>query len=305
MSSTVTTSKTVPSQGTGNQAIPQVLPRLPEKPIVTIQPRDAWTALNLRELWHYRELLYFLIWRDVKVRYKQTVFGVTWVVMQPLLSTIVFTILLGKLARVPSNGVPYPLLVFAGLLPWTFFSIALGTASTSLVANAHLITKIYFPRMLIPTAVVAARLLDCFISFIVLIGLMIFYHVPFAPRMFFLPLLMILAALLTVAVAIWTAAMNVKYRDVGVALPFLIQLLMFASPVVYPSSLIYEHTNSLGRFIFNLNPLVGIIDNLRALLLGLPFNWIAFGMSFAVTSLLLFVAAFEFRRLERGFADVV
>jgi lipopolysaccharide transport system permease protein len=308
MSSTVTTAETVPPQDTENQTIASeaLLPTLPEKPVVTIQARSAWTLMDFRELWHYRELLYFLTWRDVKVRYKQTILGVAWVVLQPVLSTIIFTIFLGRLARVPSDGVPYALLVFAGLLPWTFFATALTTASVSLVNHAHLITKTYFPRMMIPVATICARLLDFSISFVVLMGLMIIYHVPFSARLLGILPLLILTALLTTAVGVWASAINVKYRDVGVAIPVLTQLWMFASPVVYPSTLIYSsHLSPIWKFVYSLNPLVGIVDNFRALLFGLPFNWSGLWVSVSVTLVLLVIAAFEFRRMERIFADVV
>jgi lipopolysaccharide transport system permease protein len=279
---------------------------LPDQPLVTIEPTKVWSALNLRDIWHYRELFYFLIWRDIKVRYKQTVIGIAWVIMQPLLSTFIFTLFLGYLARVPSDGAPYPLFVFAGLLPWTFFSGAVVGASGSLVSSANLITKVYFPRMIIPAAAVGARLVDFAIAFGALIVLMLYYGMPLTWRLLSLPLLVILVTLLAVAIGMWMSAINVQYRDVGVALPVLVQFWMFASPVVYSSTLISSHPSaSRWKFFYMLNPLVGIIDNFRAAILGSPFNWPALGVSAALTLILLIAAAFHFRRIEKGFADVI
>ena len=288
---------------------PQLSPppvQLPDKPVVTIQRGKGWSALNLKELWDFRELLYFFTWRDVKVRYKQTAIGVLWIVIQPVLLTLTFSILFGKLARVPSDGVPYALLAFSGLIPWTFFSSALLTASNSLVGHAHLITKVYFPRMLIPTAGVAGRLIDFLVSFIVFAALMIYYGVGFSPRIILIPFLVLLTAVFALAVGTWTSAMNVKYRDIGVAMPIVNLLWMFASPVVYPSSLIYAQvTNPIWRFVYTLNPLVGIIDNFRAAIFGTPFNWPALLSTVVISMVLLVYAAFEFKRMERGFADIV
>lgn len=305
MSSTVTTSGPT-SQNTQTPSSEFLLPTLPEKPVVTIEPRSAWSTTNFQELWHYRELLYFLTWRDVKVRYKQTMLGVAWVIMQPVLTTIIFTIFLGRLARIPSDGLPYPLLIFAGLLPWTFFSTAVASATTSLVSNSNLITKIYFPRLIIPGGAIAGRLLDFVISFALLIGMMFYYRVPVGPKLFALPLLVLLTTLLSAAVGIWASALNVKYRDIGVAIPVLMQLWMFASPIVYPSSLVYAtKISSTWKLLYSLNPVVGIVDNFRAALFGLPFNWTALWFSIGVTLVLMVIAAFEFRRMEKGFADVV
>ena len=288
---------------------PQVqspLGELPDKPLVTIQRGTGWRAVDLKELWQFRELLYFLTWRDVKVRYKQTAIGVVWIVLQPLLMTLTFSVLFGRLARVPSDGVPYPLLAFSGLLPWTFFSSALLTASNSLVGHAYMITKVYFPRMIIPGAAVAGRVIDLLVSFAAFTVLMIYYGVQFTPRMFLIPVLVLLTALFALGVGMWTSAMNVKYRDIGVALPIVTMLWMFASPVVYPSSLVYDHVRRpLWRFVYTLNPLVGIIDNFRAALFGMPFNWPALISTVVITMVLLMYSAYEFKRMERGFADIV
>jgi len=279
---------------------------LPDEPLVTIQPSKSWSALNLRDIWYYRELLYFLTWRDVKVRYKQTALGVAWVVMQPLISTLVFTVFLGMLVRVPSDGIPYPLFVFMGLLPWTFFASAVTGSSNSLVGSTHLITKVYFPRMIIPCAAIGARLLDFLISFVILAALMLYYGVAPTRALLFLPVLVALVTLLALAVGMWASAINVKYRDVGVVLPVLIQTWMFVSPVVYPSSIVYSRTGASAlKWLYMANPMVGIIDNFRATLLGGPFNWPALAVSAALTLVLLVYAAYDFRRMEKSFADII
>lgn len=289
------------------RAAPPAPRPLPEEPVATIGPARPWWSLNLHELWHYRELLYFLVWRDVKVRYKQTLVGVAWVVMQPLLSTLIFTVFLGNLARVPSDGTPYPLFVFAGLLPWTFFSSAVTGAGPSLVGNSNLITKVYFPRMFIPAAAVSARMLDYLISFTVLIGLELYYGVPLTWRLLvWTPPLVALIALLAFGVGMWAAAVNVRYRDVGVALPVLIQFWMFVSPVVYPSSLIYSSSVSpVWKQLYMLNPLVGIIEGFRSVTFGRPVDLSALAFSAAVTLVVLLCAAATFRGMEKSFADVV
>jgi len=272
-----------------------------DEPLVVIEPTRSWVAIDLRDLWAYRELLYFLTWRDVKVRYKQTALGIVWVVLQPLLSTLIFTIFLGKLARVPSDGLPYPLFVFAAMLPWTFLSSAVTSCSTSLVGNANLITKIYFPRLLMPAASVAARMLDFGIAFIILIALMIYYGAAITTTILLLPLLVILVVLLALGLGIWVAGLNVKYRDVGVMLPVGLQLWMFASPVVYPSSLV----PAKYRWLYNLNPLAGILDGFRSALFAGEINWLALGISTIFIFALLVYSAYAFRRMEKGFADVI
>jgi lipopolysaccharide transport system permease protein len=272
-----------------------------DEPLVVIVPTRSWVAINLRDLWAYRELLYFLMWRDVKVRYKQTTLGIVWVVLQPLLTTLVFTIFLGKLARVPSDGIPYPLFVYAAMLPWTFFSSAVTNCSVSLVGNANLITKIYFPRLLMPAAAVAARTVDFGIAFIILIGLMVYYGVAITKTLLLLPVLVVLVVLLTLGLGIWVAGLNVKYRDIGVMLPVALQLWMFASPVVYPSSLV----PAKFQWLYHLNPLAGILDGFRASLLGQQINWGALGIATLFIFALLIYSAYAFRRMEKTFADVV
>jgi lipopolysaccharide transport system permease protein len=274
---------------------------LPDEPLVTIQPSRSWAPLNIGDLWASRELLYFLIWRDLKVRYKQSVLGIGWVIMQPLLMTVVFTIFLGKLARVPSNNIPYSLLALTGLLPWTFLSSAITGSSSSLVGNAQLITKVYFPRMLIPLAAVGARLVDFVISFIILGGMMIYYGFGVSWKIAMLPVMVLLITALALSIGMVTSALNVKYRDVGVAIPVLIQLWMFASPIVYPLELVPERWQKL----YALNPLAGIIMGFRASLLGGKFYWTPFAISVVVTVCLLVYAAYAFRRMEKNFADIV
>jgi lipopolysaccharide transport system permease protein len=274
---------------------------LPITPLVTIQPSQSWAPLNLRDLWNYRGLFYFLMWRDLKVRYKQTIFGIAWVVMQPLLMTLIFTIFLGMLARVPSDNVPYPLLAYTGLMMWTFFAGAVVMTSNSLVGNAHLITKVYFPRLLIPTATIGARLVDFGIGFIILVGMLIYYRVGLTWNMLMIPFLVLLVTLLALGLGMWTSALNVKYRDIAIALPVLIQLWMFASPVVYSSALVPP----TWRWVYELNPLAGIIEGFRASLFGQSFNWRAIGISSAITLLLLIYAAYAFRGREKTFADLI
>jgi len=275
---------------------------LPDEPLVTIQPGKSWAALDLRELWAYRELLYFLMWRDVKVRYKQAALGLAWVVMQPLLTTLILTVFLGMLARVPSDDVPYMLFVFVGLLPWSFFSSAVTNGSNSLVGSAHLITKVYFPRAVIPAAAVGARFVDFAVSAVILAGLMVYYRVqPTAAALLAVPALLALTALLALACGMITSALNVKYRDVGVAMPVVVQLWMYVSPVLYPSKLVPEG----WRWVYALNPLVGIIENFRAAVFGGPFDWRALSISAAYTAALLVCASYLFRRVEREFADVI
>ena len=277
-------------------------PDLPSEPVVTIRPDGATGRLDLRDLWQYRELLYFLTWRDVKVRYKQTALGIAWVLVQPVLMTAIFTLFLGGLARVPSEGrTPYPLFAYVGLLPWTFFSGAVLASATSVVYSSQLITKVYFPRLIIPAAAVAARLVDLAVAFVVLIGLMIIYGVTPTWSAAALPLLTVLAVLLAVGVGTFVAALNVKYRDVGIIVPVVVQLGMFVSPVVYSTSLVPER----WRGIYALNPLVGIIDGFRAALFGRPFDWGALAISAVVTVAVLVQALYVFRRMETNFADTI
>jgi len=276
---------------------------LPNEPLVVIQPSKSWVALNLRDLWSYRELLYFLTWRDVKVRYKQTLLGVAWAIMQPLFTMLIFTLFFGKLGGFDTRteGMPYPLFAFAGLLPWTFFANAVTNSSNSLVGSANLITKVYFPRMIIPGAAVAAGFVDFAISFVMLIGLMFYYKIALTATLLLLPVLVILTAALALGVGMWLSALNVKYRDIRFALPFLIQLWMFMSPIIFPTNFLPPK----WRWALALNPLTGIIEGYRSSIFGRPVDWSALGISTLIIVLLVVYASYSFRRMEKTFADIV
>jgi lipopolysaccharide transport system permease protein len=273
-----------------------------DQPLIKIRPSKGWVSLNLGDLWVYRELLYFLTLRDIKVRYKQTFLGAAWAIIQPLATMLLFTLFFGKLAKIPSDGVPYPIFAYAGLLPWTFFSNAVSNSGNSLIGSANLITKVYFPRMIIPGAAVGAGLLDFAMAFLVLGALMIYYGVALSWSVLALPLLIALTSLLALGMGMLTSALNVKYRDIRHALPFLIQLLMFASPVIYPASLMPQR----WRWVLWLNPLTGIIEGFRSSLFGKnPFDWTSLGLSTVITLAVLVYSAYTFRRMERVFADIV
>ena len=272
-----------------------------EKPLVSIRAGGKWAAIDVRSLWAYRELLYFLTWRDVKVRYKQTLLGAAWAIIQPLFTMIIFSIFFGKLAGMPSDGIPYPLFAYAGLLPWTFFSNAVNGSGNSLVGSANLITKVYFPRMIIPGAAVAAGLVDLLVAFVILIILMVYYQVGVTAHIIMLPALVVLTTLLAIGVGMWMSALNVKYRDIRYALPFAIQLCMFATPIIYPLSLVPER----WQWLLKINPLSGIIEGYRAAFFGQPFDWQSLGISTLITLVVLVYAAYDFRRMERTFADIV
>jgi lipopolysaccharide transport system permease protein len=274
---------------------------LPDEPLFSILPQHGWVALNLREHWAYRELLYFLTWRDIKVRYKQTVLGVAWAVLQPVVSMMLFTLFFGKLAHMPSDKIPYPIFAYAGLLPWTFVSNAVSGAGNSLVGSAALVTKVYFPRLIIPCAAVCAALVDFAIAAVVLFAMMIWYGLGFHWQMFMLLPLTAIAALLATAVGMWMSALNVKYRDVRYALPFLIQAWMFATPIIYPASIVPDR----WRWLLALNPLTGVIEGFRSALFGRAFYWFDFALAVALTLSAFVYSAYAFRRMERQFADVV
>jgi len=283
-----------------NQLHPEELERQ-EQPVVRIRPSGKSVGLNLRDLWAYRELLYFLTWRDVKVRYKQTAFGAAWAIIQPLFAMLIFALFFGKLAGMPSDGIPYPIFAFVGLLPWTFFANAITSSGNSLVGSSNLITKVYFPRMIIPGAAVAAGFVDFAIAFVMLALLMAYYSVSLTWHVLLLPLLIALTALLAVGVGMWTSALNVKYRDVRHALPFLVQLWFFATPIVYPTSIV----PAKWRWAMALNPMSGIIDGYRAALLGRELDARGLLMSATLIVVVLVYAAYTFRRMERTFADIV
>jgi homopolymeric O-antigen transport system permease protein len=267
-----------------------------------LRPTRGWVSLQLGDLWSYRELLYFLAWRDIKVRYKQTVLGASWAVLQPLLTMAVFSLFFGRLAKVPSDGVPYPIFSYAALVPWTFFANGLTQSANSLVGNANLIRKIYFPRMLVPIATVLSGLVDALIAFIVLLLMMLGYGIVPTRSVVWLPALLLLALVTALGVGLWLAALNVQFRDVRYTVPFLTQFWMFATPIAYPSSLLPPK----WQLLYAVNPLVGVVEGFRWALLGVdtaPGPMVA--VSSAVAVLLLVGGALYFRRLERTFADVV
>ena len=276
-------------------------PPLPDQPLVVIQPSTSWNLLSLKDIWAYRELLFFLTWRDVKVRYKQTALGAAWAILQPLFMMIIFTIFFGRLAAVDSAGIPYPLFALAGLVPWTFFANSVTASSNSLVGSANLITKVYFPRLIVPAAAMLAGLVDFVLAFLLLAVLLLYYRVSLTVQVLFLPIVVLLTVLFALAMGTWMSALNVKYRDVRFALPFLIQLWLFVSSVILPSS-------SLGpkwRRLLMLNPMSGIIEGYRAALFGTPFDWTAIGIAALLTTLALIYAAYSFSRVERSFADII
>lgn len=273
----------------------------PSKPLIAIEAGRGWAGLDLRDLWLHRDLFFFLIWRDVKVRYKQTVLGAAWAILQPFMTMVVFTLFFGRLAKVPSDGIPYPIFAYAGLLPWTFFSNAITASSNSLVGNAALITKVYFPRMVIPAAAVGAGLVDLAIAALILVVMMAYYGFGLGWSALMLIPLVLLTALLALGVGMWMSGLNVKYRDVRYALPFCVQLWMYATPIIYPISFIPER----WRWILVLNPLTGIIDGYRSALFGRPFQLWELVVSTILTLLFLVYAAYSFKRMERDFADVI
>jgi lipopolysaccharide transport system permease protein len=278
------------------------LSQLPEAPLIVIAPSRPWAPLQLRELWMFRELLYFLACRDVKVRYKQTVLGAAWAVLQPLLTMLLFALLFGRVAGIKSDGLPYPIFSYAGLLIWTFFANSVTNSGNSLVGGASLITKIYFPRMIVPAASVGAGLIDLGLAFLIQIVLLIHYRVAITPKILMVPALVMLATLLSLGVGLWFSALNVSYRDIRHALPFVVQLWMFASPVIYPFSMVQGKL----RWILILNPLTGIIESFRVALFGIGgFDWTTLGTSIALTLCILVCSAYSFRKRERQFADVI
>lgn len=274
---------------------------LPGKPLVVIEASRAWVPINFPDLWSYRELLYFLVWRDVRVRYKQTVLGAAWAILQPLITMIIFTYFFGKLARVPTEGIPYPIFFYTGLLLWTYFSNAVMSGANSLIGNTNLITKVYFPRLIIPASAIGAGLIDFAIASVLLIGLLIYYNFPVTSGYLMLIPLVVLTTLFALGMAVWLAALNVRYRDVRYVLPFLIQVWLFLSPVIYPSTLVPEE----WRWMMILNPLTGIIEGFRAALFGKEFHWLSLGYSTAFTLVLLVYASYTFRRMERHFAEFI
>jgi lipopolysaccharide transport system permease protein len=272
-------------------------------PLTRVQPSRGWTGVNLPELWRYRELLYFLTWRDVKVRYKQTLLGAAWAILKPLFSMVIFTVIFGRLARVPTDGAPAPVFYFTGLLPWILFQDGVTKASASLVAGRSLVTKVYFPRMVVPLAGVLAGLVDFALSAVVLVAMLLFYRTAVGPEWWSLPLFLTLALLTAIGVGLWLSALNVAYRDVAYVTPFVLQAWLYASPVPYSATLIPE---GVGRLAYGLNPMAGVIQGFRWAVLGTGrpdpgMLWI----SLAAALLLLITGVAYFRRVERTFADVI
>jgi lipopolysaccharide transport system permease protein len=268
-----------------------------------IKPSRGWLDLNLRELWDYRELVYFLIWRDVKVRYKQTLFGAGWAILKPFLGMVVFSIIFGRLAGLPTDGIPGPVFYFAGLLPWILFQDGVGKSSMSLIAGRSLLTKVYFPRLAMPLASVSAGLVDLSLSFIVLLGLMLFYGTSLGSQWWTAPLFVAWGLLASIGVGLWLSALNVLYRDVSYVTPFLLQAWFFATPVVYSVTMIPEGP---WQLLYSLNPMVGVVQGFRWAMLGVgEAPGVLAAVSFGMTILILFSGIVFFRRVERSFADVI
>ena len=271
-------------------------------PVTIIEPKKGWIPIDFKEIWKYRELFYFLTKRDIKVRYKQTVLGGLWAIIQPFFTMVVFSIFFGRLAKLPSDGIPYPIFVYAGLLPWTYFANSITNSGNSLVGSANLITKVYFPRVIIPASASLAGLLDLFIAMTILFVMMVYYGLYPGLEIVILPLLIGLTCLCAMGVGLWLSAMNVQYRDIRYTIPFLIQIWMFVSPVIYPASLVTERY----KWVLALNPMGGIINAFRACLLGhKPIDWLLLGVSAIIVFAIFFSGLYYFRRMERTFADVV
>jgi lipopolysaccharide transport system permease protein len=271
-------------------------------PVLKIRPPKGWSSLGLEELWEYRELLYFLTWRDVKVRYKQTVLGAAWAIIQPFFMMVVFSLFFGKLGGIPSDGIPYPIFAFCALLPWQLFAHALSESSNSLIANERLITKVYFPRLIVPISAVLGGLVDFAIAFFILLGMMAYYGIRPTVMIITLPLFLLLAVMTALGVGLWLSALNVQYRDVRYTISFLTQFWLFATPVAYPSSIVPER----WRWLYGLNPMAGVVEGFRWALLGKTKGP---GLMLAVSILavvLIFIGGFYyFRRMEQTFADIV
>jgi lipopolysaccharide transport system permease protein len=271
-------------------------------PSLTISPPSGWASIGLKELWEYRELLYFLTWRDIKVRYKQTALGAAWAIIQPFFMMVVFSLFFGKLGRIPSDGIPYPVFVYCALLPWQLFAHALSESSNSLVSNQNLITKVYFPRLVVPISAVLGGLVDFAIAFIILLGMMAYYGIAPTVMIVTLPLFLVLAVATALGVGLWLSALNVQYRDVRYTIAFLTQFWLFATPVAYPSSLVPER----WRWLYGLNPMAGVVEGFRWALLGkanAPGPLLV--VSIIVVVLIFVSGLYYFRRMEETFADLV
>jgi lipopolysaccharide transport system permease protein len=277
-------------------------PHYRNEPFFVLEPSDSWFSLELITLWEYRELLYFLVWRDVKVRYKQTALGIAWAILQPLLAMLAFTLAFGVLGKIPSDGMPYPIFALAGLLPWQLFSNALSASSNSLLVNGRVIAKIYFPRLLLPLSAVAVSLIDLLCSLVVFAGMMIYYDIAPGIELIALPLFILLALVTALAAGLWLGTLMVQYRDIQIVVPFLIQFWLFMTPVAYPTSLVPAE----WRLVYGLNPMVGVVDGFRWALLGqTPPSADAFIASCFVALLLFFSGLIYFKRLEYNIADML
>ena len=270
-------------------------------PRIVIAPSSGWVALRLNELWAYRELLFFLVWRDIKIRYKQTVLGAAWVIIQPLATTLIFTLVFGRLVKIPTGDIPYPIFAFAGLLPWQFFASAIANVANSMVNSAGLIRKVYFPRLAIPIASTLAGLVDFGIAFVTLLGMLVYYGIVPTIAVLTVPLFVLLAIATVLGLGLWLSALNVQYRDVRQLVPFLTQFWLYATPVVYPSSLVKEPWHT----VLGLNPMAGVVEGFRWALLGGTFPAGMVAVSTVVAAVLLVSGLFYFRRMERQFADIV
>jgi lipopolysaccharide transport system permease protein len=273
-----------------------------DTPVVIVKPSKGWISLKLKELWEYRELLYFMAWRDIKVRYKQTVLGAAWAIIQPFFTMVIFSIFFGRLAKVPSDGLPYPIFAYAALVPWTFFANGLNQASNSLVGSANLIKKVYFPRLVVPISSVISGVVDFVLAFAVLLGMMLFYGILPTVNILWLPLFVLLIFVTALGAGFWLSALNVQFRDVRYTVPFLTQFWLFATPIAYPSSLLSEP----WRTLYGVNPMVGVVEGFRWALLGTDTAPGPIIIVSTVVALVVFVGgAFYFRRMEKTFADVV
>lgn len=269
---------------------------------MVIEPPKGWLGINLREVWAYRELLLILAWRDVSIMYKQSIVGIGWVIIQPVMTMIIFTIIFGKFAKLPSEGVPYPIFTYCALLPWNYFARSLSGSSNSLVGASHLITKVYFPRLIIPLSKVFSGLVDFCIAFVILIVMMVWYHISPTGGIFFLPLFMLVAMITSLAVGLWLTALNVKYRDVQFVVPFLTQFWLYASPVAYSTSIVPVK----WQWIYALNPMVGVIEGFRWALLGKSApNTEMILLSSGIVLLIFVSGLYYFKRMERTFADII
>ena len=290
-------------RGVGEISTQDFIPTAPHSLLRTRrQPSKGWNWPKFRELWEYRELLFFFAWRDIKVRYRQTVMGVLWAIIQPFFTMIIFSLFFGRLANIPSDGLPYPIFTFAALVPWTFFANALAQASNSLVVNANMVKKIYFPRLALPIATVLAGVVDFALAFVVLVGIMLFYGLTPTVNIIWLPFFGLLALVTSLGVSLWLSAMNVQFRDVRYTIPFLTQAWLFVTPIAYPSSLLPEP----WRTVYGLNPMAGVVEGFRWALLGTDSAPGKMLIVSALVAITLFVSgAFYFRRMEQSFADVL